>query len=56
MVFMNTYSATDEALDYAEMNRNAIPFCGKMWRLYVATGHLTQNQIKALLKIKEERR
>lgn len=53
MTYM-TATNFDYAIDFAYNYRNSIPFCGKLIRRYELTGHLTEKQILALIKIRNE--
>jgi len=54
MTYMTT-TQIDTAIDFAYNYRNSIPFCNKLIRRYELTGHLTEKQILALIKIRNER-
>jgi len=55
---MSTCTVTDFdlAIDFAYAYRTSIIFCGKMVKRFELLGHLTPNQINALLKIRNQRR
>jgi len=53
MTYM-TKAASIVAIDFAYNFRNSIPFCNKLVRRYELTGHLTEKQILALIKIRNE--
>lgn len=56
MTMRHTFNEINTALDYAHQRARSSKFCGKMCNLYRVTGHLTSNQIDALLRMIEEER
>ena len=45
----------DEAIDYARDRANQNKFCAKMVRQFDILGYLTPAQVRAILKIKDDR-
>ena len=50
------YTEFDEALDFARENARVNKFCEKMLKQFEYIGNLTDGQVRALLRIKAERR
>ena len=49
------YSDFDEALDFATEHAGRNRFCAKMVKQFDFLGYLTPAQVRAILKIKDER-
>lgn len=45
----------DQALHFAEMNQRTNEFCKKVWRHFDLLGYISNAQVEAVLRIKQEK-